>query len=424
MASSPSRPRYRFRLTRLGFHFLFVAVFAIVGGSLRGFNLLLVLAGLLVSVVIVQWRQGRSMIRRTRLIRNEVRGVHAGEPFAIRYEVRNVARLLPLWMIRIEDQVRRIASGSSSEVAAMEPGDQADLDTSVGSVLPQRSVAGTLRCRIQQRGKYVLGPAVASTTFPFSLMKCDRMSAGSVEPFYVYPRLIELRRDWQDLLPARRGGDGRRAAGRTDAEGEFFGLRGWQSGDQLKNIHWRTTAKLGYPAVRQFEYRARHQFHLIVDATDESLWDTSDMELLLSFAATLIGEVATSTRSIRLAVVDGREDEAVWRTSSNGDPQPMLKRLAESFPGNGLNLGSATDVLALPGTGELRMTDLVVLSAQPFDANCTEQPTEAARILRDLVYTKRLAWLDIRSRAVRRHLLGFRPMQPLHENQVSMSRND
>ena len=96
---------YRYRLTRLGFHFLFVALFAIVGGSLRGFNLLLVLAGLLTAVVIVQWRQGRAAIRRTAVRRQTVTGNFAGKPVTLHYEVRNAGRWLPLWGLCIEDRV-------------------------------------------------------------------------------------------------------------------------------------------------------------------------------------------------------------------------------------------------------------------------------------------------------------------------------
>ena len=48
-----SRPlRFRYQLTRLGLHFVFVAAFTMIGGALRGFNLLLVLAGLLVGAFV------------------------------------------------------------------------------------------------------------------------------------------------------------------------------------------------------------------------------------------------------------------------------------------------------------------------------------------------------------------------------------
>ncbi|MEL6104496.1 MAG: DUF58 domain-containing protein [Planctomycetota bacterium] len=417
MASPPPRPRYRFRLTRLGFHFLFVALFAIIGGSLRGFNLLLVLAGLLISAVIVQWRQGRGMIRRVRMTRQSLAGVFAGESFQIQYEVHNASRLIPLWGIRIEDQIRRVSVGGDGAQRSQEPDDDALLDASIGGVMPQRSSRGSIRCRIQQRGKYALGPAIASTTYPFSMMKCDRMSPGSIEPIFVFPRLLNLRRDWQTLLPARRGGDGRRAAGRTDAEGEFFGLRAWQSGDQLKNVHWRTTAKLGYPAVRQFEYRARHQFHLLVDATDDSLEVSADFELLLSFAATLLNELSNQSRFTRLAVIDGHREETRWRVADGHEPRRLFERLAESSPGDRSGLPNVIEALSTPDAGEMRNSDLVVLSGNSFDAAVAEQDSVASRKLRDLIYTKRFAWLDIRSSRVRRFLLGYRSTPTWHAQQ-------
>ena len=54
--SMSALPRYNNRLTRLGFHFLFLGSFAIFGGAVRGFNLLLVLAAVLIGALLIQWR--------------------------------------------------------------------------------------------------------------------------------------------------------------------------------------------------------------------------------------------------------------------------------------------------------------------------------------------------------------------------------
>lgn len=250
MSPRRSKPLFRYRLTRLGLHFLFVALFAIIGGSLRGFNLLLVLAGLLTAIVIIQWRQGRAAIRHTLLKRNRVQGGHAGTPMTIRYQVCNAGRWLPLWAIRIEDRVSETASGGG-HVGQEVP---AELVGGIGYVPAGRTRSTTVICRFSRRGLYELGPVITSTTFPFCLMSCERLSVGSNGDVFVYPRLIQLRRGWRTLLPPRRGGDGDRSTGGTNLDGEFFGLRPWQSGDHIKHIHWRTTARIGQPAVRQFEH--------------------------------------------------------------------------------------------------------------------------------------------------------------------------
>ena len=189
MTPSRSKPLYRYRLTRLGFHFLFVALFAIIGGSLRGFNLLLVLAGLLISVVMIQWRQGRSSIRRTRVSRHPIQGSFAGTPMTIRYEVGNIGRWFPLWGIRIEDRVvaqrRQDRDDFSAPLSTEEQSDDGgpiELNGSVGYVPAGQARVTAIHCRFSHRGLYKLGPVVASTTFPFCLMNGERLSARPSDP--------------------------------------------------------------------------------------------------------------------------------------------------------------------------------------------------------------------------------------------------
>ena len=435
-----SKPRYRNQITRLGFHFLFVALFAIIGGSLRGFNLLLMLAGLLNGVVIVQWRQGRNAIRRTRLYRQPVVGAHAGTAMKIRYEVDNVGRWLPIWMIRIEDQVTAACSprelrprqGDESTQSVASPSQTLDefpipLVGSIGHV-PAGCTRGTsIICRFSRRGQYKIGPLVASTTFPFCLMRSDRLSAGSDDKIHVYPRLLDLRRGWKALLPPRRGGDGNRSTGGTNHDGEFFGLRPWQSGDHVKHIHWRTTARIGEPAVRQFEQRNRHQVCVIVDGIspidDSELGD--DFELVLQFAATLLSELAGQTRSVALLMADAMGSDLPeldqLLESRGADLRELQERLAvaQRCVDRETQIDSLARSVAESAT-RLRHYDVIVISgrsfAQAIDGGLDpsgekDQATQsqwrherALALWRFLDQSGRLSWLDVKSPQVRRFL--------------------
>ncbi|KAA5547175.1 DUF58 domain-containing protein [Roseiconus nitratireducens] len=436
------RPRYRYRLTRLGFHFLFVALFAIIGGSLRGFNLLLILAGLMISVVIVQWRQGRHDIRHTQMRRLPVAGAFANEPVLIHYEVRNTSRFFPLWLIRIQDSLqRRFPAGEREAAGGTERIERAPLVASVGLVPPGGITTTSVRCQFHQRGCYQLGPTYASTTFPFSLMQCDRMNRSTAEWLYVYPNLIPLRRGWQVLLPPRRGGEGNRSTGGTNHDGEFFGLRPWQSGDHIKHVHWRTTARIGVPAVRQFEQRNRHRVCLLVDGlvSTRSARDMRSFETVLSLAATMIMELATRTRSVGLLVADACEEPAFLQASGS-DLTGLLRRLAIARPclsrlpagrrgaSPSEDLDRLTDVVT-EHANELRRFDIVAISNRPIsaitrapsvavDASQTAAPAErqhraaesramakrAGGIWHYFDQSGRLSWLDVESPRVRRYL--------------------
>ncbi len=419
MATSRSKPLFRYRITRLGFHFLFVALFAMIGGALRGFNLLLVLAGLLISIVLLQWRQGRHAIRRVRLHRHELSGVFAGTPMAIRYEIKNSGRLLPLWGLRIEDRViaeERIDADRSDESSDdQRPVSQqpVSLIGSVGNVPAGQTRGTSVMCRFHRRGRYQLGPIVVSTTFPFCLMNCERLSRQTVEPLYVYPRLITLRRGWKSLLPPRRGGDGHRSTGGSNEDGEFFGLRPWQSGDHIKHIHWRTTARIGEPAVRQFEQRNRHQICLIVDAVGRPD-SPGTVEQILQVAATLINELASPTSSVALLVADACSADASPRwnvhASIGADATALLERLAIAKPAD--LESSQDDPLAdavADRSSQLQAYDLVVVSARGFKDVIHRRSSDrlnqrALSVWRFFDQRSRLSWIDVSSPPVRRFL--------------------
>ncbi|MCO8122353.1 DUF58 domain-containing protein [Stieleria sp. TO1_6] len=416
MAARQSKPLYRYRLTRLGFHFLFVALFAMIGGSLRGFNLLLVLAGLLVGVVIVQWRQGRSAIRRTRLRRLPSGGTFAGHPLSIRYEIRNASRWLPLWMIRVEDSVTNVLPLTTSTASHQ----QVPMIASVGSV-PAGQIAGTsIICRFSQRGVYQLGPLIASTSFPFSLLSCERLSPNGSDRVYIYPRRLELRRGWQTLLPPRRGGDGNRSTGGNSQDGEFFGLRPWQSGDHVKHIHWRTSARIGGPAVRQFEQRNRHQICVVVDAyCGANGAGRRDLESVLEFATTVLCELSTQTHSVALLVADGRRD--TWAGQSQGnDVSGLLERLTIVPSSSDDDSADSLSTAVVESAARLRRYDLVVVSCRPFAdvvgqgmkpglnasgrSGIASIEQQGRAFWRHFHRANRLAWLNLNSPLVQRFL--------------------
>lgn len=259
--------RHRYGLTRLGYHFLFVALFAMIGGSIRGFNLLLVLSGLLISVILVQWRCGRAMIRLAGVARRLPQDVFAGRPFEIHYLVTNRGRWLPVWMLQIKDQIKNL---SVKNPTIRGERSQSVIHVAAGFVAPKSSVDTSCHCLITARGRYQLGPVRLSTGFPFSLMesakRIDRHDLAA--QVVVYPGLVEIHRRWfEDLALAARGSGGP-AARVNGLDGEFFGLREWNSGDNPRWIHWRTSARLTEPAVRQFEQTNRREITLVLDCSE------------------------------------------------------------------------------------------------------------------------------------------------------------
>jgi uncharacterized protein (DUF58 family) len=294
--------RVHTRITRNGIHMAFVAVFAMLGGSIRGLNLLVILAGLMIGILLMQWRFCRATIPGLSVRRTLPVEAHAGAPFKVRFSVTNHRSWLPAWLIRLED---RILGGSLSS-----KGNGAVC--SVGVVRPSCSEPVHYDCLITTRGRYSFGPVRLATGFPFGLLDAWRNTQTQTE-LVVYPSMPKLTPRWSGLIENRREGlaASRHSAGPND--GEFFGIRAWRNGDNQRWIHWRTTARVGELSVRQFEQRNRTQLSLLLDPyLDKSTDDRQneqDLEWAISVTAAIASELSSSNSNrMAFGVADGQSN--------------------------------------------------------------------------------------------------------------------
>lgn len=347
---SPERS-HKHRLTRLGFHFLFVGAFAMLGGAVRGFNLLLVLAGLLVGGLLIQWRWSRRSIEVLAVQRRNPTEAFAETPFRVRYLLRNHGWLMPAWMVRIEDKIER--DDGSQRVAAV---------CGAGVIAARKTVAPHVECTIARRGRYRFGPVSVVTTFPFSLLT-SRQTTQDEEMLDVFPKLLTLRKQWQRRLVSRAGGVSTTARRSGSVEGDFFGLREWQAGDSPKWIHWRTTARLNEPAVRQFEQKRRFDACVLVDAFDTG--DNPDpAELAISLAATFLVHLVSSPSNRLILAIAGQESEAVIGGGSVEGRRRMMRILSGIRTSEQPKLDEAAKkAFEIAGTSK----DLIVISPRSAD---------------------------------------------------------
>jgi uncharacterized protein (DUF58 family) len=287
------RPTITTRLTRHGWQFAALAAFVLIGAVLRDLNLLVILAGLMLGMLAVQWRFCRRTLDRLRAERLLPTEVFAGEPWTVRFRVHNDRWLLPTWALRIEDTISGGGRRQKSRALALAP------------YLPaggKREIA--YPCRIMRRGAYQMGPTALVSGFPFGLM-VGRRWLDDVDELTVYPAIGKLTPRWSKLLTSLNAGLARATRRAGPYEGDFFGLRPWQHGDSRRWIHWRTTARLQQPAVRQFEQQRRDRLALVLDlflpGPDPEAQRA--IEHLLSFAATILQRLATDpTNQLALAI--------------------------------------------------------------------------------------------------------------------------
>ncbi len=265
-----------------------VGTFAVGFAALNtGNNLLYLLLGAMLGFIAVSGWLSEQAIRGLEVERRLPRAVTVGRDFTLSYHVWNRKRRLPSLAVEIREQ----GLPEPAFLAHVPPGAQATA----------RSVNGFVR-----RGVYPLGTVTLSTGFPFGLFRKERDLELPAE-LVVWPR-----HDRPVSEPAQGFGAAPRGAlaarGQAGARGEYRSLRGYRAGDDPRDIHWRSTARLGSPVVREYDRRASETRWICLDTRGE---EGDAAEAAVETAASLFARCVGARRPCGLSTPLGevRPDE-------------------------------------------------------------------------------------------------------------------
>ena len=228
----------------------------------------------------------------------------------------------------------------------------------VAPMTPGETAEAAYRLPTGRRGIYSVGPLTLSVTDPFGMAEASVTAAG-IDRFVVYPRI-------EDVLPipgasSREARMGSLQASRVPVGLDFFGLRQYEVGDDLRRVHWRSTARTGELMLRQDEMPWESRSTILLD-TRASTHQGESFERALEVAASLVTAVCRGRRQIRFLTTGGVEIR-----SSGRDRYPVIMEyLAAVVPDesdhfdllvHGLRRtggdGPLAAVLVNPGRGDL-----------------------------------------------------------------------
>ncbi|HYR09806.1 MAG TPA: DUF58 domain-containing protein [Longimicrobium sp.] len=314
------RPPRRLRFSRAGWFFSGGSVLLGVAAIGTGNNLLfLMLGGMLGFITLSGWLS-EQMLRRLEVRRRTARAT-AGAPARIVYEVRNGNRRLPAYSV---------------EAGEAEEKKQKKMARGWIPVIDPRQV-GTARAEMvwERRGVYPLETVTLSTSFPFGLFIKERDVdvAGEV---VVWPRTD---RPVREPRPAgervRRTGEV--FAGSAGARGEYRGLRPYRAGDDPRDVHWRTSARVGHPVVREYERDRSRALWLCLDlrAMEGEMAETA-VEIAAAVAAAAVRRgdafgLATQDTRVRPGA-GGAQLERVLDVLARATFRPDAPRLEPPVP--------------------------------------------------------------------------------------------
>jgi uncharacterized protein (DUF58 family) len=312
----------RIMICREGLYYLVVLSFVVVGAILREINLLVVVGGMMLAPLLINLRLAIATLYRLRITRRVPAGICAGDLLLVDILTTNARRWLGSWAVIVEDRVEWEGDAGG--------GNRRKVEVFVPHVGPGQTQSVSYRGRLMRRGRYRFGPLRVSTRFPLGLVR-RTVIVDDEDTLVVFPRVGKLRRAWYSQLRAEQSGASTSRSRRGLHEGDFYGLRDWRAGDSRRWIHWRTSARRGALAVREFEQQHKQKLAILLDlwVPEEPSDEQRDrVELAISFAASVVADQCRRGGSQLWVGTAGESDEVIHGASSASFLQEVMTHLA------------------------------------------------------------------------------------------------
>jgi uncharacterized protein (DUF58 family) len=152
-----------------------------------------------------------------------------------------------------------------------------------------------------RRGRFEVGPLRATVTDPFGLATLSRRVLAS-EDVIVYPHVHDLPAP-PEVAGLDLDRDHPAVRARVEPTGDFMTLRDYAPGDDLRHVHWRSTARRGHLMMRQNETRRRAPVLVVLDVRPGA-HERASFERAVEACASIATALARA----------GRPFEVVWST--------------------------------------------------------------------------------------------------------------
>jgi uncharacterized protein (DUF58 family) len=306
----------------------------------------------LASVLLVARARHRIQLARTVTPQR----VPAGQPASVRLDLLNLSRL-PTGVLLAEDAVPYVLGSRPRFV----------VDRLDGGA--RAAVGYSLRSDV--RGRWDVGPLRLRLTDPFGMCEVTR-SYSATDPLIVVPRV-------HALTPLRAAGSwvgsGDSTARTAAASGEHdLAVREYRQGDDLRHVHWRSTARRGELMVRRDEQPHQMRATVLLDRRTvghRGDGPASSFEWAVSGAASVCALLVESGYGVRI-LSDDVDNTWTGREHSTGTGQ-LLDQLAMVTTGgphelrdaNGLLVRAGGDGLVVALLGEVGPGDVHGIAALP-----------------------------------------------------------
>jgi uncharacterized protein (DUF58 family) len=263
------------------------------------------------------------------------RRIQAGQTAEARVRLLNVSRLRT-GLLLAEDLIPSAIAGPGRRprfvLESIEPGGSRDLSHQVA---------------LDQRGKYTIGPLQVRVADAFGLASIGR-SFATKSTLVVTPKIVALPRV---SIAGNRLGDGESGLRTVAAAGEDdIAPRAYRDGDELRRVHWRSTARYGELMVRREEQRWHNRALLLLD-TRRKAHVGSGPDSSFEYAVNAMASIGVHL------VGQGIETQLITETGDAAPAGPaaesLLERLAVIRTSRGTDLNRGLAALRTSNRGQV-----------------------------------------------------------------------
>src|SRR5580698_708112 len=239
------RPPRRLKFTREGKFFVGITLGVGFAAINTANNLLYLLLGMLLALIVVSGLMSELSLRDLTVLRRLPLRAQVGRAHLVEIEVYNHKRRVPSYAIEVED---------------LRAGQPADKRCFFLKISPKSAQVAAYRRTPTRRGRDVHVGFRIATRFPFGLFEKSREVPADGE-LVIYPAV-----DPVQLLspPGGRSPGVDLVVGRGHGE-DFLGLKLMREGEDPRDVHWRKTAAVGHPVMRERARETQPNVTILLD---------------------------------------------------------------------------------------------------------------------------------------------------------------
>ena len=187
--------------------------------------------------------------------------------------------------------------------------------------------------RSDVRGRFEVGPMTVRVSDPFGLVELGRSFRTTV-PLTVTPRTLPL--PHIPLGGAWTGSGDNRPRAFATGSAEDVTVREYRRGDDLRRVHWRSSARVGELMVRREEQPWQSRATLFLDnraGSHRGRGVASSLETAVSAAASIALHLSHRGFTVRLVTASGEDPSHAWHyRDAELNTGPLLEALAVVEP--------------------------------------------------------------------------------------------